>query len=377
MCLTSVVSILPTVLLGVLKGEAPIVTFIQSATDQSIAPAGTVPNRRKSAAAGPPEAEASGDPLLLRATLPFAEEYFPLGFRVRLSTNSDDILSAAEESWSCFSNRLSSFGNLQLRIGLTDKTSESCPPAPVFRAHGNLFSIIADQDNFITCDLERGTAFGWFSRGAVHHSSYFRYHFLEAAVWSLLCGVRVIPLHAACIESAGHGVLLCGDSGAGKSSLSYACARAGWTFITDDATYLRIGDSTRRVMGNPYRVRFRPTAAELFPELAGLSITPRAAGKPSIELPTRTLPHLRTAEECRIDAIVFLNRHHPFPPALLPFPHATALRWLNQSIENTGGPREKQIATLQNLMGARIYELRYQDLSWAIGRLDSLAREGR
>jgi hypothetical protein len=133
----------------------------------------------------------------------------------------------------------------------------------------------------------------------------------------------------------------------------------------------------RRVMGNPYRVRFRPTAAELFPELAGLSITPRAAGKPSIELPTRTLPHLRTAEECRIDAIVFLNRHHPFPPALLPFPHATALRWLNQSIENTGGPREKQIATLQNLMGARIYELRYQDLSWAIGRLDSLAREGR
>ncbi len=65
-------------------------------------------------------------------------------------------------------------------------------------------------------------------------------------------------------------VMLCGDSGAGKTTLSYACARAGWTYICDDASYLLNSGTDRTVMGTCNQVRFRPPAVELFPELLGL-----------------------------------------------------------------------------------------------------------
>jgi hypothetical protein len=37
-------------------------------------------------------------------------------------------------------------------------------------------------------------------------------------------------LHAAFVSREGEAFCLCGDSGSGKSSLSYACARAGWVY---------------------------------------------------------------------------------------------------------------------------------------------------
>ena len=122
------------------------------------------------------------------------------------------------------------------------------------------------------------------------------------------------PLHAGCVALDGRGVLLCGDSGAGKSTLSYACARAGWTYVTDDGSYLLNGGDKRMVTGDCHQVRFRPTAAELFPELRGLEITPRATGKPSIEMPTTSVPHMVCAQTTQVDFMVFLNRHAGGPP---------------------------------------------------------------
>ena len=105
------------------------------------------------------------------------------------------------------------------------------------------------------------------------------------------------------------GVLLCGDSGAGKSTLSYACARSGWTYVTDDCSFLLNSGTKRLVTGNCHQVRFRPSAAEFFPEVRGLEITPRAVGKPSIELPTAPMKHITLAQSAKVDFIVFLNRH--------------------------------------------------------------------
>jgi hypothetical protein len=172
-------------------------------------------------------------------------------------------------------------------------------------------------------------------------------------------------------------MLLCGDSGAGKSSLSYACARAGWTYVSDDASSLLNHGLDRLVTGNCHQVRFRPSAAELFPEIRGLEITPRAAGKPSIELPTAFFPEMICAPTAQVDFLVFLNRRAPGPPELVSYSKDAARHFMRQVLFGSAESLARQYAALERLLTAEVLELRYSDLNWAVQRLETLAREGR
>jgi hypothetical protein len=314
----------------------------------------------------------AGDPLLSDIALPLRKTYYPLGFAVEVETNSHEVLAAAEESWGAL-REVFSLPALRIRIALDAARSGLCPPPPVYRGQRHLLSIVADAQNFAVCDRGQGFAFVWLSRDAVEHKAYLRYHFLEAIALTMLASSYVAPLHAACVELAGQGVLLCGNSGAGKSSLAYACARAGWKFISDDASYLVRQGSGRLVVGNSQWVRLRPSAAELFPELEGLSLTPRAAGKPSIEVPTALIPGVTAASRSRVEYIVFLNRSEVDVPELVPFPKELALQWASHSQLDIGTNREIQ-AAIRELLNARLFELRYRTLSGAIARLEDLIR---
>jgi hypothetical protein len=175
----------------------------------------------------------------------------------------------------------------------------------------------------------------------------------------------------------GRGVLLCGDSGAGKSTLSYACARAGWTYVSDDGSFLLNGGTDRAVIGNCHQVRFRPTAAALFPELQGKDITPRLLGKPSIELPTTLFPNMVCAQTARVDFMVFLNRRAAGPAELRPYSKDVARHAMRQTLYGTPKTLAVGYATIERLLTVEIFELRYTDLNWAVNRLQTLVREGR
>ncbi len=330
-----------------------------------------MPSIKPVSAADVIESAIAGDPLLSNVALPLRRTYHPLGFAVEIATNSDEVLAAADESWGGLGELFSS-PPLQISIALGTGRSGICPPAPVYRGQRNLLSIVADSENFAMCDRQQGFAFGWLNRDAAEHKAYLRYHFLEAIALTMLASSYVTPLHAACVEFAGQGVLLCGNSGAGKSSLAYACARAGWNYISDDASYLVRGGYGRLVVGNSRLVRLRPSAAELFPELAGLSLTPRAAGKPSIELATAFMPHVTTAQQSPVEYIVFLNRSGSDLPEIVPFPKELALQWANHSQVDTTAEDELRAASICELLNARLIELRYRTLDGAIAQLEGL-----
>jgi hypothetical protein len=132
----------------------------------------------------------------------------------------------------------------------------------------------------------------------------------------------------------------------------------------------------RLIIGNCHQVRFRPSAAELFPELNGREITPRAAGKPSIELQTAPMPWMTCAPTAQVDFLVFLNRRAPSPPELVPYRKEVARRFMRQILF---GPVESLAAkyeALERLLTAEVFELRYSDLDWAVRRLEMLVREG-
>ncbi len=312
-----------------------------------------------------------------RGSLMLERMYFPLGFPVRIVTNHARVLAAADRSWSSFEPV---FHHPPLEI-LVDVSQDSAaipllPPAPKYRLRGNLIVQEADANNFIIADLQVGRAMGRVTEMTAHCLSYFRYHFLEGTALSMLATLHCVPIHGACVRVAGKGMLICGDSGDGKSTLAFAGARAGWTYISDDAAYLPIERNDRLVVGNCHQVRFRPSAAQIFPELAGRPITPRASGKPSIEVSTSEWPDLSCAGAASIDAIVFLNRRTLDEQQLVPLQASAVWDWFQQHFICTSESSTAQEVALARLLTAPLFELRYRDLPWGVDRLHQLAESG-
>jgi hypothetical protein len=308
--------------------------------------------------------------LLLRGT------FYPVGFPVEITTNSYELLAAAEASWGRFAKSFSA-PSIQIRLGVLPSASTVCPPAPSARGQQNLITLIADQENYVALDTREGFAFGWLSEAAVCDRAYLRYHFLEATVWILLDSLYLTSVHAACVALDGRGVLLCGDGGAGKSSLSYACARNGWTFLSDDSTKLIRRRQKRLVTGNPYQIRFRDSATELFPELGRQPVSARLSGELSIELATAEHPAIAVTTECAVDYLVFLNRHEPEPEGLFWFPKDRALQWLEQVVcYGEERVRDEHKAELRALVSAETLEMRYSSMDTALRLLEALVRKG-
>jgi hypothetical protein len=315
------------------------------------------------------------DPLLAEVDLPLRAVYHPLGFSVEIITNSRAVLEAAQESWGHF-RKVFSEPPLRLRIGVVEGDSKECPPPPTCRAWHHLLSLIADAQNFSVTDMRRGIAYVWLTQAAVNNRAYLRYHFIEGTTFTLLTPLYLTPIHGACVRLGQRGVLLCGDSGAGKSSLSYACARNGRTFLSDDSSSLVRKRSGRMVVGNPHQMRFRQSAVDLFPEFKDQRLTLRATGEFAIELQTAKLPEIRTTAESSIDFIVFLNRGRAESPGFWDFPKDQALEWFEQVIcYGEKEMRESQKSSLRNLLDAEVFEMRYSDLDLAVTMLDALVRD--
>ena len=316
------------------------------------------------------------DPVLARMPLPHHATFFPLGFPVEIQTNSSDVLDCAAESWLGYPH-LFRCKPIQLRVLVHELDNSECPPRPSIRAHGHLLMNMADSHHYSVLDLQQQFGFVYTGPAAVRDRSYFRYFFLESAALAPISTRYTTAIHAGCVELNGRGVLLCGDSGAGKSTLSYACAQAGWTYITDDASFLVHGRNDRLVVGNFRQVRFRPSAVSLFPALEGTGIMRRAeSGKPSVELFTSNHRELKRAPTSTIQHIIFLQRKGVRGPTLTRFPRDVARQYILQTNSWVPAVQTQNSAQIDSFLHLQPLELRYIDLSWAIERLTELVHGG-
>jgi hypothetical protein len=306
---------------------------------------------------------------------PFHATFYPLGFPAVIRTNSEGVLKQYEEMWGKFTKQ-HDIEPLRAEVQVVESNTTACPPEPTHRYMQPLMMCVADTDNYSVVDLEDCYTKIVISRAALRHRLYAQY-FLLGTPACCVATRYTTPVHAGCVALDGRGVLLCGDSGAGKSTLAYACARAGWTFVSDDGSFLLNGGTRRLMAGDCHKVRFRPSAAQLFPEIAGLDITPRAAGKPSIELPTAQMTHIASAQTARVDFIVFLNRRTSSAPQLVPYRRDVARHFMRQTLYGPAELLAVQYRAIERLLTAEVFELRYTDLDWAIDRLQTLVREGR
>jgi hypothetical protein len=312
------------------------------------------------------------DPLMAGLLLPERARFYPLGFPLNLVTNSRRVIEAAARSWECFPK---AFGGpaMRLRIAVT-KASPPLPAEPVFRSWEHQLAIVSDRDNFGCCDMSRGSGFGWFTATVAGQQDFLRYHFLEAMAYTILQYRSITSVHAACVSLHGKGVLLFGKAGAGKSCLSFACARRGWALMSDDAAALVREAEEPTVLGNPYHIRFRPSAATLFPELASVPMSTTRNGEPSIELDTAGLP-IATALSARVEKVVFLRRENGTTAHLAPVGAGEARRRIEAELPFLDAKvQRRQRALLGGIVAGGAWELHYSEPGAAVESLTKLVQ---
>jgi len=311
------------------------------------------------------------DPLLHDAVFPYAAEMYPLGFPLLLETTSAWVLEAAKESWgSC--KKLFDRPPIRVRAGVSGSQDKQIAWPPTFRSNLHLLSISGDAGNMAVVDLNAGFAFSWVTEEIATQRDEYRYFFLDAMVYLLLSSKHMAAIHAACVERHGQSLLLCGESAAGKSSLAYACARRGWTYVSDDSINIVRGSKPVALVGNCFSLRLRPDAPELFPELLPYLARRRPNGKTNLELRPAELDGFKLSMTSRPSRLLFLNRRRGASPNAFPITTEEAQERLS-SLPPYGPPSlhrawMRSITALVKQTTAA--EFTYSNLDEAVSRLE-------
>jgi hypothetical protein len=313
---------------------------------------------------------------LLQSVLTFLDATFhPLGFAVRIRTNAQEVIDAAGAEWSMWQP---AFPDPALILIIrVHNPSPDRPAAPVFDARKHEFYVTSRPNwNYAAGNTRAGAASAHLTFGAVEDAAWFQYHFLDALAFQLITSRHLTPIHAACIARRGEATLLAGNSHAGKSSLAYALARRGWTFISDDSCpLLRRSAADRLVLGTPHSLRLRPDAPALFPELAAFQPTLRGNGKQVLQIPTSVLP-IQTALTAHASRFILLDRRDG-PAHLSSIGRDNVVGHCAQHFYHWDLPiAAAQLAAFDTMLdGIELLSLKYSNLDEAIDLLENFQEQ--
>jgi hypothetical protein len=309
------------------------------------------------------------DHLNVNAELPLTGRHYPLGFPLDLATNSRDVLAAADEAW-----RDSPAQHAAAPLVLHVFVSPDGPPAGEgrHRMHGHLYAVVSDAHNFAHVDLRARFGVAHVSQATASDRSALRWFYLESLPYVILAQRDVVMIHAGCVVRDGRGVLLCGPSTAGKSTLAYACAKAGWTWLSDDCTCLLPNSGDRSAIARTSIARLRLDSTRFFPELDEFAARVRPTGTIGIEVPMNELPGARTTRRAPIGAIAFLDRE-PGAQLVEPLSREAALERLFADMPSYG-PEIDPIheRAIRAVTEAPAFRLRYETIQQGLDLLSQI-----
>jgi hypothetical protein len=152
------------------------------------------------------------------------------------------------------------------------------------------------------------------ARSMLRFRYHLRYELLEFVVFTLAQRVRgLIPLHAACIGSAGRGVLVVGASGAGKSTTALHWLLRGHEFVAEDSLFVEPGSLLATGVANFLHVRRESLRFVAPAAVAWLRRSPRIrrrSGVQKLEIDVRRPEFHLAPRALEIVAVVFLSARH-------------------------------------------------------------------
>ena len=304
------------------------------------------------------------DPLWWGIPTCFQADFNPIGTAIRVESNHEAVIQAAHETFGGYGKpELGEPPKFHLRV-CVDPVLRAAPPWPKasFRSLSHLVHIACGDANFAVADVNTGTCIGFVTEAMAKDSSFFRSTFLDCLFYVLAVHHFYTPVHCSGVVTGGRGVLICGTSGMGKSTLAYACARSGMQILCDDVVHLRINPANNELClwGKPWFLRLQTEAAELFPELNGLQPRLRSDHEWYLEIDVESRFPGGTAVSCQPEALVFLDRRPDQPTRLHPLDATTVLERLKRDIFLSETEiLERHQYTLQRLLKTMAYTLNY------------------
>jgi hypothetical protein len=262
--------------------------------------------------------------------LPQSKKLCFAGAACDLHTNSSELMSALEFlSISGGAHCLSQF-SMQVVV---DESSCEAAGQPHFRGLHHVVTASFGFSNLFVFDILRRTVSASVSGMVARDDRFWKEKLIPITLGVLGAAMGLVPVHCACLELDGDGLLIAGRSGAGKSTLSVALSETGFNYVSDDWTYISQRHDGTVAHGTSAPVKLLPDAVTHFQSLGRQSLHTSMNGELAYELDITEVFGARVERECRPKWLIFLERMRRVGGEFTPMSSLEARSYINSSVE--------------------------------------------
>lgn len=295
--------------------------------------------------------------------LPLVAQFVVTGIVWEVSTNCQQILGMLHDVFQSKANEFSS-PDLKLALHVDFGLLECARPAfPYFRALEHLYYGAFGPEDSILVDQLNNRVVGSFSEAMARDVAYWKRVILPCLVGITSSCVGVAPVHCACVVKDQFGLLIHGESGSGKSTLALSLAMNGFSYLSDDCTYISPSKSGLRCWGSSAPLKLLPEGVAYFPQLAVMLPGQSLNGEVAFEVDPVEIFGVQRSFSCDPRWLFFLERTHESRAEFLPISSAEAsfrlasdLEVLPQSIAHQ---RRHQVGLIDRLTQRGCWILRH------------------
>jgi hypothetical protein len=250
----------------------------------------------------------SQDFLRKDAETPLGERYLAAGAVCSLSTNWQQLLEAARDTFLPIETAPDSV-DFSMRLWVDNADTAQPPwPKPYVRGLDHLVFAGFDRGSSLLADLHARRVIGRFSAGMAADTKYWRTVIFPMLLSVLAGTVGLVELHASCVAIDGRALLLVGPSGSGKSTLAMAMIEAGFKLLSDDRIFCSRRRGKLLAWGMPRPLKLRREAAAWFQQFSEREPTDVQNGeRVFLWEPNQRFAQHRSPE-CEPQNLVFLER---------------------------------------------------------------------
>jgi len=218
-----------------------------------------------------PPQQGRHDPLRRFTSTPHASQFTLCGRTIRFETNSSQLFNQVAQLLQQYSPPV---GDPEFFWRIVVQSSpEAVPPWPRQCAFsdGDLRYLQFGQSTFVAVDLKRRRAIAFLSQGLADDLLGLVSPFLGNLFCLTAASLGFTTIFAACVGSAGRGLIVIAAPNNGKTTASYISAKNGLQFHADRALFLEMNGGRLLCWGDFWPAAFRSETLQFLPELGDLT----------------------------------------------------------------------------------------------------------